>query len=82
MREILRARLPNKELETVSLDELGSTRHQSAARLVDVNRSASVVTVSQDGNITLFIWDTELQAVVALWGLEDYLGAADEIYYR
>ena len=74
-------RLSDNNLQDVPLKELGGMRHQSAARLVDFNHDASVVTVSQDGNVSLFLWDEDLQAVVALRGLEDYLRNVNEVYY-
>jgi hypothetical protein len=79
--QILSTRLPVNDLADVALEQLGGMRHQSAARLVDHNHDAYVVTVSQDGNVSLFMWDARREAVIALRGLENYLRAADEVYY-
>jgi hypothetical protein len=44
-------------LKTISLDRLGHSRHQSAAQFVAKNHDALAFVVSQDGNITAFVWE-------------------------
>ena len=57
--------------------DLGGTRHQSAARLVQSNHDASVVTVSQDGRISMFAWASGDEAVVVVRGIDRYIAAEE-----
>ncbi|MBI3207100.1 MAG: hypothetical protein HYZ29_36520 [Myxococcales bacterium] len=59
----------------VRLKELGGMRHQSAAGLVSRHREATVVTVSQDGAISMFAWLPADGCVVALRNIDRYLAA-------
>jgi hypothetical protein len=62
--------------ERVPLKAVGGMRHQSAARLVHRNRAATVVTVSQDGAISIFSWDEEAMCVAAVKHVDRFLRAA------
>lgn len=55
--------------------DLGGMRHQSAARLVHHNREAAVVTVSQDGSITLFGWSSAEGSGIVVRGIDRYVAA-------
>ncbi len=52
------------------LEELGGTRHQSAARFVAENREAVSVVVSQDGHITILYWNDEHECIFAAQNAE------------
>lgn len=41
----------------VALDEIGHHRHKSAARFIFNQRDALAFVVSQDGNVTAFVWE-------------------------
>lgn len=56
--------------ERSSLDALGGTRHQSAARFVTANRDCVVLVTSQDGVVSLFSWFEEDGAVLVARELE------------
>jgi hypothetical protein len=56
--------------EETSLDMLGGTRHQSAARLVAAHRDCVAFVISQDGMVSLFSWFHEESAVLAARELE------------
>ena len=51
---------------TVSISELGNTRHQSAAQFVFDQRDATAFVISQDQRITLMAWDEDLGGITAL----------------
>lgn len=53
-------------ITTVTLSEYGGMRHQSAAHFVSENRGAIALVVSQDGNITAFVWNDTVGANGAL----------------
>jgi hypothetical protein len=57
-------------LEPSSLDALGGTRHQSAARFVTANRDCVALVTSQDGMVSLFSWFEEDGAVLVARELE------------
>jgi hypothetical protein len=59
--------------EQVYLEELGGTRHQSAARFVHGNRSTEVFVVSQDGRLSLFSWSEPMQCVAVVQKLEHFI---------
>ncbi len=59
--------------EQVSLEELGGTRHQSAARFVYGNRSTEVFVVSQDGRLSLFSWSERMHCVAVVQKLEHFI---------
>jgi len=59
--------------ERVSLEELGGTRHQSAARFVYGNRSTEVFVVSQDGRLSLFSWSERMHCVAVVQKLEHFI---------
>jgi hypothetical protein len=64
--------LPSSTESMVRVENLGGMRHQSAARLVQTNRSAVVITVSQDGPVSLFAWDLTASRVIQLKHLDCY----------
>jgi len=68
-------RFPETEPVWVDKASLGGTRHQSAARLVQTNNAANVVTVSQDGTISWFTWDAKEQCVVVVKHIDRFLRA-------
>ncbi len=47
---------PKEQNKPSSLNELGGTRHQSAALFISEQRNAIALVVSQDGNVSAFIW--------------------------
>ncbi|HNG95209.1 MAG TPA: diadenylate cyclase, partial [Acidobacteriota bacterium] len=57
------------ERETKSIENIGGTRHQSAARFVNENQEAMAIVVSQDGHISIFVWDN-VHGVCAYKNLE------------
>ncbi|MBW4622575.1 MAG: hypothetical protein KME17_24860 [Cyanosarcina radialis HA8281-LM2] len=61
------------QTKTTALEELGGTRHQSAARFVSKNREAMVFVASQDGRLTLLSWVVDPGKVVALRRLEHFV---------
>ncbi|HVZ34892.1 MAG TPA: hypothetical protein VG963_20840 [Polyangiaceae bacterium] len=56
--------------EESSLDALGGTRHQSAARLVTAHPDCVAFVISQDGMVSLFSWLDEQNAVLVARELE------------
>jgi hypothetical protein len=56
---------PTRTTCRVDKSKIGGMRHQSAARLVHCNHDASVITVSQDGMVSLLVWDST-QAIVRM----------------
>jgi hypothetical protein len=52
------------------LDNLGGTRHQSAARFVSANRDAVAIVVSQDGHVSAIHWDESTESVVVVRNAE------------
>jgi|GEM_PF-6556110 len=56
--------VPSSSITPVPLTELGGMRHQMAARLVFRNHDATVVTVSQDGPVSLLTWSIPEQRVL------------------
>ncbi len=56
--------------ERSSLDALGGTRHQSAARFVAAHRDCVALVISQDGMVSLFSWFEEDDAVLVARELE------------
>jgi hypothetical protein len=67
--------LPNTVVRMIKKKNLGGMRHQTAARLVQLNNDAMVITVSQDGPISLFTWVRNEAAVIVLKHLDRYLAA-------
>jgi hypothetical protein len=64
--------LPATNWRTVSVSNIGGMRHQSAANLVAANNDAQVLTISQDGTVSLFVWSKKL---VMVKHLDRYLAA-------
>lgn len=64
-------------IERKPLENLGGTRHQSAARLVLAHNNAAAFVASQDGRLTLLVWIQREGQIVALRGLE-YLVALQQ----
>jgi hypothetical protein len=52
------------------LEEVGGTRHQSAARFVDAHRESVVLVVSQDGHMSVLHWHNEIGAVAVVRNAE------------
>lgn len=65
--------LPAPRVHTMKIRELGGMRHQTAARLVQVNHDAMAITVSQDGPISLFAWAKQEATVAVMKHLDRYL---------
>jgi hypothetical protein len=63
--------------KAVPLDEIGGTRHQSAARFIKSHHDALAFVASQDGRLTLFAWVITEAAVAGLTGLEHLLWEFD-----
>ena len=61
------------ETRSVPCDEIGGTRHQSAARFVFQNHEAMVFVASQDGRLTLFAWVIDRAEVAAVRRLEHFV---------
>jgi hypothetical protein len=64
-------------IEAVPLDEIGGTRHQSAARFIASNHNALAFVASQDGGLTLFAWFIKEAEVAAVTGLQHLLWEFD-----
>jgi len=67
--------LPETSPRTVLKKDLGGMRHQTAARLVQLNQQAAVIVVSQDGDISFSTWAREQGTVLVVRRLERYLSA-------
>lgn len=62
---------PGKQEVVLShLEDLGGTRHQSAARFVAANRDAVALVISQDRHLSVMHWDTELDSVAIMRNAE------------
>jgi DNA integrity scanning protein DisA with diadenylate cyclase activity len=53
-----------------TMNELGGMRHQSAANFVSEYKEAIALVVSEDGNVTAFVWNDEARHVLAFARLE------------
>lgn len=53
-----------------TMNELGGMRHQSAANFVSEYKEAIALVVSEDGNVTAFVWNDEISHVLAFARLE------------
>jgi hypothetical protein len=73
--DVRRIELPSSDVQVVKKGEIGGMRHQSAARLVRQNPNAKVITVSQDGPVSLFVWDQGEASVMMFKHLDRYLEA-------
>jgi hypothetical protein len=67
--------LPSNDVQVVKKEKIGGMRHQTAARLVRQNPHAKVITVSQDGPVSLFAWDQGKASVMMFKHLDRYLEA-------
>jgi hypothetical protein len=67
--------LPDSNARTIEKKECGGMRHQTAARLAHKNHTATVITVSQDGPVSLFAWSPGDEIVVMIKNLDRYLEA-------
>lgn len=47
----------NAQTKEKNIGEIGGTRHQSAARFVLDQRKSTAIVASQDGKVSLFVWD-------------------------
>ena len=62
---------PGKQAVVLSpLEDLGGTRHQSAARFVAANRDAVALVISQDRHLSVMHWDKELDSVAIMRNAE------------
>jgi hypothetical protein len=52
------------------LEEVGGTRHQSAARFVDAHRDSVALVVSQDGHMSVLHWNDEDDSVAVVRNAE------------
>lgn len=52
------------------LEDLGGTRHQSAARFVAVNRDAVALVISQDRHLSVANWDKQIDSVAVVRNAE------------
>lgn len=73
--EVSLIELPAAVARLVKKKDLGGMRHQSAAGLVYANHEVTVITVSQDGTISLFAWLSSDQRVVVLKHIDRHLAA-------
>jgi hypothetical protein len=73
--EVALIELPGTEVVRIHKTRLGGMRHQTAARLVQSNHDAMVITVSQDGPVSLFGWVHEDEIVHVVKHLDRYLVA-------
>jgi hypothetical protein len=55
-----------RTLESIPFDQLGGTRHQSAARFVYAHRHAVSVVASHDGELTMLGWLEERGDLIAI----------------
>ncbi|MGC2415811.1 MAG: putative sensor domain DACNV-containing protein [Stellaceae bacterium] len=55
------------------LEDLGGTRHQSAARFVEAHKDALAIVVSQDRHVSVMHWEPDLPAVSVIRGAEWWL---------
>jgi hypothetical protein len=55
------------------LEEIGGTRHQSAARFVDAHRDSVALVVSQDGHMSVLHWHNEIESVAVVRNAEWWL---------
>jgi hypothetical protein len=61
----------------VSHSQVGGTRHQSAAYFVNQHNDALAFVASQDGRLTLFVWASEEESVIALRNLHHMIWEYD-----
>jgi hypothetical protein len=73
--DIRRIEVPSGDIQVIKKEHTGGMRHQTAARLVQQNHSATVITVSQDGPVSLFAWAKQYESVVMFKHLDRYLEA-------
>lgn len=55
---------------SMSLEELGGTRHQSATKFVADNPDCIAFALSQDRGVTLFFWNAEHQSVIVVKNIQ------------
>jgi hypothetical protein len=62
---------PGEQLVVSSrLEDLGGTRHQSAARFIEANRGAVAIVVSHDRHVSVMNWDDTLHSVSVMRNAE------------
>lgn len=64
---------PDRSVRPVPLEDLGGTRHQSAARFVAAHHDSIAIIISQDRRMSVAHWEKEAGAVIVLknadwWG--------------
>lgn len=52
------------------LEEIGGTRHQSAARFTATNKDTVAVVISQDGHMSVMHWDEQIDSVAVVRNAE------------
>jgi hypothetical protein len=67
--------LPSTNGQLAKRKDIGGMRHQTASRLVQRNHDATVITVSQDGPVSLFAWVMDDARVLMIKHLDRYLEA-------
>jgi hypothetical protein len=55
---------------STSLEKLGGTRHQSAARFIAANQGSVAIVISQDRNVSVMHWEETMDAVVVFRNAE------------
>ena len=55
------------------LEDLGGTRHQSAARFVEMHKDTLAIVVSQDRHVSVMHWEQDRAAVSVMRGAEWWL---------
>jgi DNA integrity scanning protein DisA with diadenylate cyclase activity len=60
----------SQDVIPAALEDLGGTRHQSAARFVDANKEAVALVISQDRHMSAMQWDESIHSVAVLRNAE------------
>jgi hypothetical protein len=60
----------NQDIGLSKLEDLGGTRHQSAARFAAANVDTAAIVVSQDRHISVMHWDSSIKSVKVLRNAE------------
>jgi hypothetical protein len=60
----------NQEVVHSRLEDIGGTRHQSAARFVSANRNAVAIVISQDSHVSVMHWDETNNLVAVVRNVE------------
>jgi len=63
----------SQNLAPSALEDLGGTRHQSAARFAGTNRDTVALVISQDRHMSVMHWDESIRSVAVLRNVEWWL---------